>query len=141
MKERAVVGPVPGQLEGPQQRHRLPQVLDAGKNQISIPQHLEEHDEEEDQEAVAEPLAFHPPGNVLFPGQAEAAPQQAEQLAPAAVAVAVALCAPDQGDNQRNAKEDHAQPGEQDIEKPQRHVNQLCNPKVIIPPLFHTDTS
>ena len=36
-KESAVIGPVPGQLEGPQQRHRLPQVLDAGKDQISIP--------------------------------------------------------------------------------------------------------
>ena len=136
-----MIGPVPGQLEGPQQSYRLPEILYAGEDQIGIPQHLEEHDEEENQKSIAEPLAFHPLWNVLFPGQAEASAQQAEQLPTAAVAVAVALCAPDQGDNQRNTKEDHAQPGKQDIEKSQGHVGQFHDPQVVIPALFHPCTS
>ena len=102
---------------------------------------MEEHDEEEDQEAVAEPLAFHPPGNVLFPGQAEAAPQQAEQLAPAAVAVAVALCALDKGDDHRDAEEQHTQPGEQDVQESQGHIGQLHDPQVVVPAFFHASTS
>ena len=140
-KEGAVISPVPGQPERPQQSHRLPEVLYAGKNQISIPQHLKEHDEEENQKSITEPFAPHPLRNVLFPGQAKASAQQAEQLSPAAISVAVTLCAPDEGNHQRNTKEQHTQPGEQDIKKAQGHVGQLHDPQAVIPTLFHTVTS
>ena len=62
-------------------------------------------------------FAFHSLGNVLFPGQSKAPAQQAEQLPPAAIAVAVPLCTPDNGDDQRDAKEQHTQPGKQNVEK------------------------
>ena len=46
MQQRPVIRPMPRQLKGPQQRHRLPQILHTGKNQIGIPQHLEECERE-----------------------------------------------------------------------------------------------
>ena len=49
MEQRPVIGPAPGQLEGPEQSHGLSQLLSSGKDQICNPEHLEEHDEKENQ--------------------------------------------------------------------------------------------
>ena len=91
VEQGAVIGPVPGQLEGPQQGDRLLQVLHTGEHQIGVPQHQEKHSEEKDEKSVSERLAFHPFGNVFPAGQPEAPAQKPKQLPTAAVAVTIAL--------------------------------------------------
>ena len=54
-KQRPVVGPVPGQTEGPQLGNHLGKFLDSGKYQVGIPQHDPKHGEEKDQKAIPEP--------------------------------------------------------------------------------------
>lgn len=66
VEQGSVVGPVPGQLEGPQQGDHLFEVPGPGKDQPGVPEHQEEHGKEEGQESVPENLALHPVGNVLF---------------------------------------------------------------------------
>ena len=39
VKDRSVVGPVPGQLKGPQQRDRLLEVLHSGEHEPGTPEH------------------------------------------------------------------------------------------------------
>ena len=94
MEQGAMIGPIPRNLEGPQQCDYLPEILGPCKDQVCIPEHLEKHDEKPNQETVAERFAFHPFWDVLFPGEAKPAAQQAEYLSPTAVTVAVALCPP-----------------------------------------------
>ncbi len=128
MEQRAVIGPVPRQLECPEQRDNLPKIPGSRKNQICIPEHLEKHEEEPDQEAISKGLALHPFGNVLFPGKAKTPSQQAEHLPPAAIAVAVAFRSTDNGDDQRDEKEEQADPGKQDVEKTQDQIGQFHDP-------------
>ncbi len=89
VEQGAVVGPVPGQLEGPQQGDHLFQVPGPGKDQLGVPQHQEEHGKEKDQESAAERLAFHPAGHIPLAGEPEPPARHPEQLAPAAVAPAM----------------------------------------------------
>ena len=102
MERRAVVSPVPGQLEGPQQRDRLLEILGPGEHQIGVPQHQKEHGKEKGQKAVAESLALHPAGDIFFAGKAEASAQHGEELPPSAVAVAIAFGPADHRDNEGN---------------------------------------
>ena len=141
VQERSVVDPMPRQTESPQQCHCLFKILGAAKYQVCIPQHLEKHDEKEDQKAIAEPLALHPAGNVLFSGQTEPSTQQAKQLSSAAVAVAVALCPFGDRNDQRDEKTQQPQPRKQNVEKAQDQIGQGQRPQVVVPMLFHTDTS
>ena len=101
----------------------------------------EKKEDSQDQKAVAEPPALHPPGDVPLPGQAEAPSQQGEELAPAAVAVAVALGPPHQGDDQGDEKAQQAQPGEEDVEKAQGQVAKGEDPEIVEPFLLHTAAS
>ena len=114
-----MVRPLPGQAEGPQQSHRLPQVLRAGEYQGGGEEHLAKHHQEKDEEAVAEPAAFHPGGDVPPAGKTEAPAQQGKELSPAAVAVAVALGAAGSSHDQRDEEARQAQPGEENVEKSQ----------------------
>ena len=92
MEQSSMVSPVPGQLEGPQQGDRLPQIPHTGEHQIGVPQHQKEHGEEKGEKSVSERLAFHPFGDVFPAGQPEAPAQQPKQLAPAAVAAKCVGC-------------------------------------------------
>ena len=65
-KPGLMVGPVPGNPEGPQKRHSLSQLSCAGEHQPGVPEHLQEHDQEEYQETISESFAFHPGGNVTL---------------------------------------------------------------------------
>ena len=124
VEQRAVVGPLPGKLEGPQQGDDLLEILGAGKDQPGVPEHHEEHHKEKGQKAVAECLAFHPAGNIVFAGQPEPAAQQSKELAPAAIAVAVRFAARSDRDDQRQKETGQTQPGKQDVEKSQHQVEQ-----------------
>ena len=128
MEQGAMIGPIPRKLESPQQRDHLPEILGSCKDQVCIPEHLEKHDEEPNQKTVAERLAFHPLWDVLFPGEVKPTAQQTEYLSPAAVTVAVALCPPCDGDDQRDKEEKQADPGKQDVEKAQDQICQLHDP-------------
>ena len=75
MEQRAVVGPVPRQFEGPEQRDRLSQTPYTGEHQKGVPQHEKEHGKEKDQKPVSKPLTLHPSRDVLFPGQPESPAQ------------------------------------------------------------------
>ena len=141
VESAAVVGPVPGELEGPQQGDHLTQILGPGKDKISIPEHLEKHDKKEDQKAVAEGLALHPAGDILPPGQAKPAPYQPEELSPAAVAVAVPLGPADDGDEQGDKEAEQSQPGEQDVEEAQHQIGEGDDPQIVVPMFFHVPAS
>ena len=136
-----MVGPVPGQLEGPQQGDRLPQIPHTGEHQIGVPQHQKEHGEEKGEKSVSERLAFHPFGDVFPAGQPEAPAQQPKQLAPAAVAVAVALGPADHGDDEGDEEAQQAQPGKQNVEKSQQEVQERSDPQIVVPVLLHASTS
>lgn len=141
MDQGSVIRPVPRQLEGPQQCDHLAKVLDPRENQIGIPEHQEEHGEKEDQEAIPKSLAFHPVRNIPFPGQANAAAQQPEQLAPPAVAVTVPFVPADDGKQEWEDKADQANPGEQDMDKPQDEIDQGEDPEIVVPVFFHSAAS
>ena len=70
-KPGAVVSPVPGNPEGPQEGDRHFQIPCPGKYQIGVPQHLEEHGKEENEKAIAEIFRSHPFWDILFPGEPE----------------------------------------------------------------------
>lgn len=99
-----MIRPAPRQLERPQQRDYLLHIPHPGEHQICIEEHREKHGEEKHQKAVAEPLALHPARNVLFPRQAKAASQQAKQLSPAAIPVAISLGSLAESHHQRDKK-------------------------------------
>ena len=128
---------MPRQPERPKQSDGLAQLLRAGKDQICAPEHLEEHQQKKAQKPVAERLAFHPPGNIGPPGEAEASTQQAEQLSPSTRAVAVALIPARKGDDQRDEKAEEAQPGKEDVEEAQHQIEERGDPEEVIPALFH----
>ena len=132
----AVIRPVPGGFEHPEDGDGFFEIR-AGEDQIGVPEHHKEHGEEEDQETVAEAFALQPTGHILFTGEAETAAQQSEELASVAVAVAESLTAADDGDEQRQEKGDQAEPGEHDIEKAQRKVDDGEDPQIIVPMFFH----
>ena len=136
-----MVSPLPGQLKGPQKGDRLSEIFDTGKYQAGIPEHLEKHDEKEDQKTISKPLAFHPPGNIFSAGQTKTSAQQTEQLSAAAVAVAVSFGAANCGDQQRDKETKKSQPGEENVDESQNQVGEGQNPKIIIPVLFHDETS
>lgn len=141
MQQRSVIGPVPRQLERPQKRYRLPEILCACEHQIGVPQHQEKHGEEKDQESITEDLALHPARDILLPGKAEPATQQAEQLAASAVAIAVTLGSFRDGDDQRNEEAEQSQPCKQDVEESQHQIAKRYDPEIVIPFLFHAVTS
>ncbi len=53
-KKGAVISPVPGKLKGPQKGYSHTKIPCPGKNQIRVPQHLKEHDKEENQKSISE---------------------------------------------------------------------------------------
>ena len=57
-----MAGPLPRQLEGPQQGDHLTQVLQTREHQTSVPERQEKHGEEEQPKPVPESPALHPPG-------------------------------------------------------------------------------
>ena len=77
---------------------------------------------EKDQESITEDLALHPARDILLPGKAGPATQQAEQLAASAVAIAVTLGSFRDGDDQRNEEAEQSQPCKQDIEESQHQM-------------------
>ena len=133
----AVVGPLPGQAEGPQQSHYLPQILRAGEYQSGGEEHLAKHHQEKDEKAVAEPAAFHPGGDVPPAGKTKAPAQQGKELPAAAVAVAVPLGAAGNGNDQWDQEARQAQPGEENVEKSQTQIRQGDDPEIIVPVFFH----
>ena len=141
MQQRPVVGPLPGQAERPEQGDHLPEILDPRKDQVGVPEHLEEHDEKENQKTVSKSFTFHPPGDISSAGQTKTSAQQTEQLSAAAVAVAVSLGAADCGDQHRDKETKKSQPGEENVDESQNQVGEGQNPKIIIPVLFHDETS
>ena len=113
----------------------------ADEYQVGVPEHLEEHDEKENQKTVSKSFTFHPPGDISSAGQTKTSAQQTEQLSAAAVAVAVSLGAADCGDQQRDKETKKSQPGEENVDESQNQVGEGQNPKIIIPVLFHDETS
>ena len=107
---------MPRQLKYPQERDRLGKGS-AGKHLIGAEQHEPEHYHKESQESVAEPGASQKFRRRHIAGQFQLIAQQSQELATAAIAVAVGLAASEYGDEQRYAEKQHAQPGEQYIEK------------------------
>ena len=88
VEQGSMIGPVPGQLKGPEQRNSLLKISGSGKHKVSIPEHLHKHHQKEKQKTIAKNLAFHPSGNIFFSGKAKASAQKSEQLPSSAVAVA-----------------------------------------------------
>ena len=86
-----MAGPLPRQLEGPQQGDHLTQVLQTREHQTSVPERQEKHGEEEQPKPVPESPALHPTGDVPPPRETEAPSQHGKQLSPATVAAAVSL--------------------------------------------------
>src|SRR5699024_10826252 len=117
VEKRSMVGPMPRQLERPQQRDYLLHIPRSGKHQICVEEHDEKHSKEKDQKAATKSLAFHPTGDVLFPRQTQTASEQAEELSPAAIPVTVSLRSPDERDRKRDKETQQAQPGIEYVEK------------------------
>ena len=136
-----MIGPVPGQPEGPEQSDRLPRLPRSGKDQVCAPEHLGEHRQEERKEAVTERLAPHPPRDVPAARQAESPAHDGEKLAAAAVPVAVSLCAADCGYYERYKEAQQSQPGKEYVEKAEDKIGQRGDPQVVVPALFHHATS
>ena len=78
MNEGSVICPMPGDFKSPKKSHNLSKILCAGKYQVGIPEHLEEHGEKENQKSITEPFTFHPFRNIFFSGKTEATSQKAE---------------------------------------------------------------
>lgn len=128
-----VIGPVPGQPEGPQQRHRLAQLPLPGKDQVSGEEHVDEHGQEEDQKAVPEHLGADPAGHRQTAAEPQAVAQQLQQLPPAAVAVAIALFLAENGHQQRDEKAQQPQPSEENVEKAQDQIGGGGDPEIVVP--------
>ena len=82
VEQGAIVGPMPEHLKGPQQGDNLLEILGVGEDHPGVPQHHEEHHKVKGQKNVAEPLAFHPVGDIVLAGQPEPAVQQSKELGP-----------------------------------------------------------
>lgn len=116
------VGPAPGDPEGPEELNGLPQGLSARGHQIGLEQHGAEHSQEEDEETVPEPGGGQPTGGGAVGFSLQTLAQHGEELSPAAQVVAEVLISAESGKGQGKEKVDHAQPGEQDVEKAQGKV-------------------
>ena len=75
-KEGAMIGPVPGHLEGPEQLDEFSDVTGPRPHQIGGEEHLKEHHKEKDEKPVPERLCTHPPGGGFVAGQPEPPAQQ-----------------------------------------------------------------
>jgi len=53
---RAIVGPVPGQFENPEQRHHLSQIFRAAEHEPRNVQHVAKHGHKKQQETVTETM-------------------------------------------------------------------------------------
>ena len=137
MEPGPIIRPEPEDLEDPQECHRLREIPDSGKDQGGVKKHLHEHHKEKGQEAVSEPPALHPAGNILFPGKTEASAQEAQKLPSAAVPVTAALGAGDHGNAQRDKEAEQSQPGGHDIEKAQGQICQGQDPEIVVPFFLH----
>lgn len=112
-------GKVPGQTECPQQRDHFAQAGCTGCDQIGGKQHVEEHNEEENQKSVAEPFLLEKAQYRTVAGQMQAFSEQLKELTASAVTVAVRLVSADDCDGERDEEADEAQPCKQDVEKSQ----------------------
>lgn len=127
-EDGAVIGPVPGDPEGPEQLDGSADRVGAGAHQIRHPKHLKEHGKEENQESVPEPLGANPAGRGMVAGQFPFFAQKGEELPPVAVTVAIELIAAENGDKQGETEENHANPGKEDVEEAQSEVDGRHNP-------------
>ena len=97
-KEGSIVGPVPSS-RNVQSRVTAWRSSCAPAKTRYVLQSIWKNISRKSPKPVAERLAFHPPGNIGPPGEAEASTQQAEQLSPSTKAVAVALIPARKGDD------------------------------------------
>ena len=132
------IGPAPGHPDGPEELDDLTQGGGSGKDKPGLEQHVAEHGQEEDQEAVPETLGGHPAGGRLPAGQLQPSAQQGEELSPSAQVVAEKLVSSKNGQGQGKEKVDHAQPGEQNVEEAQGKEQNGPEPEIVVPmSLFH----
>lgn len=131
--------PVPWHTERPEQGDGFLQAVCPCRHQISLEQHIPEHDHEKGQKTITKPFGIQKVRSRLIPRYFRA--QFLKQLSSAAKIVAEGLVSAKNGQHQRQQEFDHPQPCKEDIEKPQTEINDLPDPEVIIPMRFLSHTS
>lgn len=117
------VGPRPGNLKRPEQRHNLAQRLRLRCYKIGLPQHIAEHRHKEAQKAEAEPFGDQKLRRSAVTRPLPIAAQLCQKQTASAVTVAEQLVTAKQCQQNRHHKINHSQPGKKDIEKAQDKIN------------------